>query len=300
MKFFTNALGQVYDIDAEPTATDPRLGGLAFTPDGEVYVTTVQDADDSFISGGLRVSPTGRLVVADGVAAGRPYDYNAGLPSDKRTANTGDLIRQFADPTGQNASVGGVLIGELGGVYFVTKVARVAQPVFNPAPGQFLSNTAVTITCATPNTTIRYTTDGSDPSPTIGTIYAAPVVVSALATTLKAIAYDNAAVLSPSAIQSGNYYVGTVATPQISPAPGEYAGTQTIVLTTSTPGASIRYTTDGLVPLPTYGIVYTGPFPLSMSAVVKAIAYNNQNYDSSVLSAEYTINGNVAMPTFSP
>jgi len=46
----------------------------------------------------------------------------------------------------------------------------------------------VTITCSTSGATIRYTTDGSEPSETNGSVYSAPVDIEA-DTTLKAIAY---------------------------------------------------------------------------------------------------------------
>jgi hypothetical protein len=44
---------------------------------------------------------------------------------------------------------------------------------------------------------------------------------------------------------------GTVATPTLSPAPGTYTTPQSITLTTSTGGATIRYTTDGSTPTTT-------------------------------------------------
>jgi hypothetical protein len=48
---------------------------------------------------------------------------------------------------------------------------------------------------------------------------------------------------------------GTVATPVLSPAGGSFSGTQTISMSTSTPGAGIWYTTDGSTPtLPAGGV----------------------------------------------
>jgi len=48
----------------------------------------------------------------------------------------------------------------------------VAQPLFDPDGGNYPAPVDVEITCATPDVTIRYTTDGSDPTPTHGTIIA--------------------------------------------------------------------------------------------------------------------------------
>ena len=61
-----------------------------------------------------------------------------------------------------------------------------AAPVFNPAGGIYTAPVTVTITCATPNASIYYTTDGSIPSSS-STLYTAPITIS-VTTTLKAIA----------------------------------------------------------------------------------------------------------------
>ena len=58
----------------------------------------------------------------------------------------------------------------------ITGVAGVAEPQFNPASCLFYPSTNVEITCATSGATIRYTTDGSDPTE-LSTIYDAPILV---------------------------------------------------------------------------------------------------------------------------
>ena len=65
-----------------------------------------------------------------------------------------------------------------------------ATPTFSPAAGTYSSTQTVTISTATSGASIRYTTDGSTPSETAGTLYSSPVTVSAT-TTLKAIAYES-------------------------------------------------------------------------------------------------------------
>ena len=57
---------------------------------------------------------------------------------------------------------------------------------------------------------------------------------------------------------SANSPAGTVATPVLSPAGGSLSGTQTISMSTSTPGAGIWYTTDGSTPTLPAGGVPTG------------------------------------------
>lgn len=75
-------------------------------------------------------------------------------------------------------------------------------PVFDPAGGTYMAPINVTLSSATPGATIRYTTDGTDPSTTAGTIYSGAINVSAT-TTIKAIAY--AAGYNPSSISTATY-----------------------------------------------------------------------------------------------
>ena len=63
----------------------------------------------------------------------------------------------------------------------------VALPSFNPAAGTYISPINVVISCETPDASIYYTTDGSDPDES-STLYATPIPISET-TTVKAKAY---------------------------------------------------------------------------------------------------------------
>lgn len=65
-------------------------------------------------------------------------------------------------------------------------VAAVATPTFSPAAGSFINEKSVTVNCATPGATIRYTTDGSTPTAS-SAIYSAPITITQT-TTIKAYA----------------------------------------------------------------------------------------------------------------
>jgi CotH protein/lamin tail-like protein/chitobiase/beta-hexosaminidase-like protein/type IX secretion system substrate protein/fibronectin type III domain protein len=62
--------------------------------------------------------------------------------------------------------------------------------------------------------------------------------------------------------------------PVIAPSAGYYAGSVTISISDDDPDVNIYYTTDGTVP-DNNSILYSGSFTLNSSAVVKAIAINN-------------------------
>ena len=93
------------------------------------------------------------------------------------------------------------------------------------------------------------------------------------------------------------------ATPTFSEAAGTYLGTQTISLSDTTSGASIFYTLDGTTPNTTAGgstLSYTSPISVTSTKTINALATANGFTPSAVASATYTIESQVAPPTFSP
>lgn len=81
----------------------------------------------------------------------------------------------------------------------------------------------------------------------------------------------------------------TVRAPAFSPAAGIYPTTQTVAITSQTPGASIRYTTNGSTPSATAGTLYSGPLAVAATTTLKAIAYRSDLADSFVGTATYVI-----------
>ena len=162
-----------------------------------------------------------------------------------------------------------------------------AAPTFSPAAGAYPVAQNVTIATATEGAEIRYTKDGTDPSATNGTVYTGPVSVPAT-TTLKAVAMKKG--LGDSAVVGATYTItGTVAGVTFSPPPGTFGGSVEVALASATPGAEIRYTTDGTDPTATTGSVYAAPLRLSASATVKAAAFKKDWAPSAVASAAYTV-----------
>jgi hypothetical protein len=176
----------------------------------------------------------------------------------------------------------------------VGKAETVAAPTFSPAGGYYTAAQTVALSTTTSGASIRYTTDGSAPSDTAGTSYSGPITISAT-TTLKAIAYASG--LTNSSVSTANYYI-MAAAPTFSPAGGYYTTAQTVTLSTTTSGASIRYTTDGSAPSETAGTLYSGPITIGVTTTLKAIAFASGLTNSTVSTANYYIMA--AAPTFSP
>ena len=171
-----------------------------------------------------------------------------------------------------------------------------AAPTFSPAAGTYASAQSVTIGTATSGATICYTTDGTTPSETSGTIYTTPVTISQN-TTLQAIAYESG--MTDSTITSAAYtIIVQCAAPTFNPAAGTYGSAQSVTISTTTSGATISYTTDGTTPSETSGTIYTTPVAINQNTTLQAIAYESGIPDSLITSGNYYIQ--CAAPTFSP
>jgi len=79
------------------------------------------------------------------------------------------------------------------------------------------------------------------------------------------------------------------AAPVFSPAAGTYPGTQNVSITSTTGGASIRYTTDNSTPSETAGTLYSGPVNIATTTTLKGIAFETGFTDSTITTGLYTI-----------
>lgn len=145
----------------------------------------------------------------------------------------------------------------------------------------------------TPYTYIRYTTDGTNPTATYGTVYdtARKVVLTRTSAILKVMAYrDN---YQPSDMFTGNFnYVepSRAAKPTAWPMEGLFGpDPQLCSLRTSTPGGVIRYTVNGQDPRTSPHAIYTGPFLLTSNTTVTAYAAASGFTDSDTLVKVYTL-----------
>ncbi len=141
-----------------------------------VTVVPLVDGDIAFTASGSPQPPTTTI----SFRAGRNRANNAVLP-----LGAGGGLTAFSRAAGEV----GLIIDVTGYFADSTLVATTAaRPAFNPPPGSYHGDRTVDIITSTPGAQIRYTTDGSAPTPTHGTLYAGPVTVTS-DTNLRAIAY---------------------------------------------------------------------------------------------------------------
>lgn len=157
-----------------------------------------------------------------------------------------------------------------------TFVPTVETPTFSPAAMTFATDTlSVSLSCATAGATIRYTTNGSEPTASSAQ-YTGAITLNAT-TTIKAKAFKANCV--DSATASATFTQAARAATPTATADAGYRNTL-VDLASDVPGAEIHYTTNGTVPTaespvytPSTVINVTGSGPTTVKAVVFADGY---------------------------
>jgi Chitobiase/beta-hexosaminidase C-terminal domain/Fibronectin type III domain len=193
------------------------------------------------------------------------------------------------------------------------------------APVTTDSNTTVSLASDTSGAVIYYTTNGTTPDPrssqTIKYDPSSPIQLSVAnpsSTDSSATLTLNATAigpnLKPSPVMSNvtlTVQYPQAAAPVLTPAGGAYTSDQSLVMTSSTPGATIYYTVasgPGPAPTPVPGQAgttqYTGPISLTGPAnswTFSAIATASQMLSSAPVSASYSVSyPGLPAPTFNP
>lgn len=177
---------------------------------------------------------------------------------------------------------------------YVIDFPAAAEPTTSPAAGDYSSVQNVVLADAAPGASIFYTTDGSSPTPA-SMSYTLPIIVTT-STNIRAIA--TAPNFTPSAVSS-NRFRFPAAAPAISPLGGTYTKAQVVTLSDAVPGASIFYTLDGSRAT-SASTPYIGPFSLSGSTTVNAVAWAPNFSLSPLTTAAYTIYTTTPAAVLSP
>ena len=128
------------------------------------------------------------------------YDFSSMSPNQanhswgRQTDGAANMMI-FTNPTPNSANVG------------ASGTNYAATPVFSVQAGYYTGATNVSITTTEPNSSIRYTTDGSIPT-AASTLYTGPVAINAT-TVLRAIVTSSDANILPSFVETNTYFIGT-------------------------------------------------------------------------------------------
>ena len=126
-------------------------------------------------------------------------------------------------------------------------VSQAATPVCTPGAGTY--NNTQLVSCSNPGSApvLCYTTNGATPATngakgcTTGTVVSGPISITSTGTNLQVVAGGTG--ITSSGIAS-NTYTLTVGAPTFAPPSGSYAGMQSVVISTSTADASLKYCMD--------------------------------------------------------
>jgi hypothetical protein len=168
---------------------------------------------------------------------------------------------------------------------------QAASPTFSPPAGTYLTPQTVTISDATPGTTIYYNRGGT-PVSASSSVYTGPITLSA---TGAIFAVAMASGHSNSNLAYAQYVIGLpqASTPTFSITSGTYTTPQTVSISDATPGSTIYYA-FGSTPT-TASSVYSGPITISSTETLEAIAIAPGYTNSSVKVATYTFTGDFSV-----
>jgi len=213
------------------------------------------------------------------------YTTDGSTPTASSTKYSGAITVSVTETIEAIATASGYANSAVASASYTITPATAATPTFSPAAGTYSSAQSVTISDATTGAAIYYTTDGSTPT-TSSTKYAGAIPVSSTET-INAIAVASG--YSNSTVASATYTIDVpAATPSLSPPGGTYTTVQSVMISDTTPNATIYYTTDGSTPT-TNSTVYNGAITVSASETINAIAVASGYSNSAVASASYLI-----------
>ena len=162
----------------------------------------------------------------------------------------------------------------------------VKSPVCSPSGGIYNAGQTVTISCATADAEIYYTTDGRTPDNVSGIKYTGENIDIPINKTIKSIAYKTGLLASP--VEEDIYILQPV-TPQFTPPAGDFTSPQNVTISSETEGVSIYYTTDGTTPSEETGTLYTESINIMIDKELKAVAIKSGWSDSERVSGGFII-----------
>jgi alpha-tubulin suppressor-like RCC1 family protein len=172
---------------------------------------------------------------------------------------------------------------------YTMQFGTLAAPALSPGTGSYISQVVVTLS-AFAGATIRYTTNGSAVTPS-SPVYTDPLALSTT-TTVNARAYHPD---YTSSAQASATYTVVVATPLLSHTSGSYPAGQVVTVSSSTPGATLRYTLNGVSPTTSDALVPATGIVVG-NLTLKVGAWKTGATPSAVVTAVYDVTGVLTPP----
>lgn len=254
-----------------PTMFDPASGTQTATPALSVASGTYNDVQ--------------RVTVTAAEGAFVYYTTDGSTPTPASTLYEGPVTIEESCTLKVMAVVPGQTGSEVAEAEYVMDLKpQTAAPALVPGATDepFVGQVAVTVEAAE-GAKVYYSTDGTEPT-TESELYTTPLTLTRT-TTVKAIAIAEGE--RASAVAEATYTIKAEA-PAFAPEAGEYENAVEVTIG-AMEGMAIAYTTDGSEPT-VESTVYTGPFTLTESKTVKAIAFGEGVEPSDVAEAAYVVN----------
>jgi len=292
--------GDVFAAKLTPTGGAPNLAATPVCSPGTGTYTTTQSVTctDASVGAIMCFSTNGSTPATNGstgCASGTLYSTAISVASS-------ETLRVIAGGTGYlDSSIASY-------IYTINPVA--ATPVCSPVGGTYTSTQTVSCTDSSVGSIMCFTTNGSTPATngttgcTAGSVYFGSITV-AISETLKVVAGGSG--FTDGSVASYAYVINfpTAATPTFSPVAGTYNPTQSVTISTTSPGAILCWNTTGSpatngITGCTTGTLYSGPVSVGVSETLYAVAGGSGYVDSSVGSAAYVIKLPAATPVCTP
>jgi alpha-tubulin suppressor-like RCC1 family protein len=203
-------------------------------------------------------SPTGLLAIAAGAS------HSLALTSDGRVLSWGDNSWAQLGSRGPSGPVPTPI--ELSGPGFQWQTI---PPTITPPGGSFANELDAAISSPAPDATIRYTTDGSEPTEASSVVASGDVVHVGQSMTVRARAWREG--FGASGVTTATFTLAAAA-PQANPPGGAYRGRVYVGLASATASADIRYTTDSSDPTQD-SPQYSGLIKLTETTTLKVKAF---------------------------
>lgn len=277
-------------VTNENDRTDTAAAAVSVTvPARLMYTVTLKAQTGGTVSGEGRFDPGTRVTVTAKAQSG--YNFAGWYADGKNVSSLSKYtftVRENVTLTARFEKGSSAPIGGFGG--FSGDVKPTVAPVTaSPARGELEKDAKITLSTATADATIYYTTDGS--TPTNGSLrYLSPISMPDHDLTVKAFAVKSG--MNDGSVVTFTYTFKKPAAPEkqqvkpvtATPSGGKVSLGDTITLQTETEGAAIYYTTDNHIPTRD-STRYTEPLTVDDTVlVIRAIAVREDMTDSAVSS----------------